>query len=124
MLLLTVISVERCIIRHMQYSHRVNTLSLIARTILELIIFPHRVQAVLVNRLVLNLCSSVHMEEDRATFASVTGLRAPNFATNPMLGNLGAPLRTNYDLRDQPDCLSPPRSNVMNESDTQASQRP
>ena len=55
-------------------------------------------QAVLVNRLVLNLCSTARMKEDQATFAIVTGLNAPHFAPNSLLGNIGAPIRTDIEL--------------------------
>ena len=54
----------------------------------------------LVNRLILNLCSTAHMDTDNATFSIVTGASPPSFASGRILGNIGAPLRTGKDFDD------------------------
>lgn len=46
----------------------------------------------MLNRLVLNLSHAANSRED-TEFRSRTGLDPPVFASNPILGNIGAPLR-------------------------------
>ena len=50
----------------------------------------------MVNRLVLNLSHTANARE-HSTFRSRTGIEPPLFATNSMLGNVGAPVRTSFE---------------------------
>lgn len=48
----------------------------------------HRLQIVIVNRLVLNLIHTANADED-SVFRTRTGLEPPTFATGPFLGSIG-----------------------------------
>ncbi|TDL21683.1 hypothetical protein BD410DRAFT_866715 [Rickenella mellea] len=53
-----------------------------------------RLTVILINRLVLNLRQVSHLQEGHALTLDATGtIREPVFATNSILGNIGAPLR-------------------------------
>ena len=40
------------------------------------------------------------MDRDQSNYSFVTGVSAPSFASGPMLGNIGAPLRTGDNFED------------------------
>ena len=56
-------------------------------------------QAVIVNRLILNLVQGADNRED-TELRTQTGLEPPVFATGPFLGDIGGPLRTLPDNMD------------------------
>ena len=68
----------------------------------------YSIRYTLVNRLVLNLCHAANTDED-SEFRSRTGLEPPNFASGPILGNIGGPVRTLSDDLDDgfPECDEP-----------------
>ncbi|TDL19173.1 hypothetical protein BD410DRAFT_900377 [Rickenella mellea] len=54
---------------------------------------------ILINRLVLNLRQVSHLQEGNApTLGTIDTIQEPAFATNSLLGNLGAPLRVGLDV--------------------------
>ena len=61
--------------------------------LLQLIIIVRRFQIVLTNRLVLNLYEWANTRES-SEFRTRTGFEPPMFATNSVMGSIGAPMRT------------------------------
>ena len=62
-------------------------------------------EVILINRMIFNLSYAANYREE-SMFRSQTGLEPPTFATNAVLGNIGAPLRT-LTNDDQEDGLEP-----------------
>ncbi|TDL21757.1 hypothetical protein BD410DRAFT_789531 [Rickenella mellea] len=68
--------------------------AVIANWIGVVAVFSNSLTVILINRLALNLKQVSHAQEGKApTLGAIGTIQEPEFATNSLLGNLGAPLR-------------------------------